>query len=89
MPSSVSMRPIGPGYPPKASSAVVWILVTVRASKISPPNTTSAPRPAENGCIATCEAAHTLNGPSQLGSREWRMLPVTTTGRSVCTVRCR
>ena len=76
-------RPSGPFWGLlNATRLVVSVLRTVRAWWISPPNTTSTPRPVAAGAAATLTASTRFAGPSAPGAVAVRIAPVNTIGAS-------
>ena len=77
-----STRPTGPAAgEPKATGLVESTLRAWRAAWTSPPNTTSAPKPAASGAAATATASSRFAGPSAPAAEPGRIAPVRTIGR--------
>ena len=64
-------------------------LLGVACLEHAPLNTTSVPRPRAAGLAVTCTASRMFWGPSASTAPGRRIAPVTTTGRSLRTVRSR
>jgi len=71
------------------STRKAFDLVTSRALWISLLRMVSTPRPAASGAAASRIASSRLRSASVPSALGGRMAPVTTTGRSDLTVRCR
>ena len=87
MPSAVTR----PSEPPfglwNVSSAEACILITSSAGSIVPPRQTTTPMPRIEAAAATRTASRRLAGPSNPGSSDARIAPVTTTGLGPSSTR--